>query len=226
MAAPQDRLLRGPKYDLELPQVTLGKYIFSGLLKHGDHVAQVYPGEPEVRLSFRELARRAACVAEELRMRGVGPGDVVALGCRVVPQFAPLLIGTLLRNAIPAPFNPDLDQEELKVVVQQMLRPKLVVSQEPALSAVGETAGCAALPLSQVDGWLQRDADPEQALQALSPPDAAGWLDSCAAILCSSGTTGPPKGVMLSHRGLLTVTVAFGCVHSLSTYPSSLIHLS
>ncbi|XP_049851773.1 luciferin 4-monooxygenase-like isoform X2 [Schistocerca gregaria] len=210
MAAAQDRVLRGPKYDLDLPQVTLGKYIFSGLLKHGDHVAQVYPGEPEVRLSFRELSRRAACVAEELRMRGVGPGDVVALGCRVVPQFAPLLIGTLLRNAIPAPFNPELDQEELKVVVQQTLKPKLVVSQEPALSAVGEAAGCPALPLSQVDGWLQRDADPERALQALSPPDAAGWLDSCAAILCSSGTTGPPKGVMLSHRGLLTLTVAFG----------------
>ncbi|XP_046988558.1 luciferin 4-monooxygenase-like [Schistocerca americana] len=234
--------------DLPLPDVSLGKYVFSNILRLGDKTAQsndiarvkesnvevpspisngimesgcgqyrsdsnmgdVYPGEQDLRLSYRELSRRAACVAEELRMRGVGPGDVVALGCRVVSQFPPLLIGTLLRNAVPAPFNPDLDVEELKVVVQQTLKPKLLVSQEPALSAVGEAAGCAALPLSEVDGWLQRDADPERALQALSPPDAAGWLDSCAAILCSSGTTGPPKGVMLSHRGLLTLTVAFG----------------
>ncbi|XP_049802213.1 luciferin 4-monooxygenase-like isoform X1 [Schistocerca nitens] len=205
MMESQDKILRGPRMDLPLPDVSLGKYVFSNMLKLGDKTAQVYPGEQDLRLSYRELSRRAACVAEELRMRGVGPGDVVALGCRVVPHFPALLIGTLLRNAVPAPFNPDLDVDELTLVVQQMLRPKLVVSQEPALSAVAETAGCPALPLSQVDGWLQRDADPEQALQALSPPDAAGWLDSCAAILCSSGTTGPPKGVMLSHRGLLTV---------------------
>ncbi|XP_047106440.1 4-coumarate--CoA ligase-like 1 [Schistocerca piceifrons] len=195
--------------DLPLPDVSLGKYVFSNMLKLGDKTAQVYPGEQDLRLSYRELSRRAACVAEELRMRGVGPGDVVALGCRVVSQFPPLLIRHPPKKRRAGALQPR-PRQELKVVVQQTLKPKLLVSQEPALSAVGEAAGCAALPLSEVDSWLQRDADPERALQALSPPDAAGWLDSCAAILCSSGTTGPPKGIMLSHRGLLTLTVAFG----------------
>lgn len=62
--------------------------------------------------TFREVAQRAAFVAHELKSKGVGPGDIVALSSYVRPEFMPIMFGVLLRGATFGALNPAYDSSK------------------------------------------------------------------------------------------------------------------
>lgn len=132
----------------------------------------------DARLSYDELASRAARVAAALAHEGVQRGDRVALllGNRV--EFATALLGILHLGAIAVPIGTRLQKPEVAYIVEQC-GAKLVI--DAANVGALERAGVA-------------------------PPVAPVEEEDAAILLYTSGTTGRPKGAMLTH---------FNIVHSL-----------
>ncbi|XP_047004557.1 4-coumarate--CoA ligase-like 5 [Schistocerca americana] len=112
------------------------------------------------------------------------------------PQHTPLFIGCLLTGVIFAPFNPSFDDDETRHVLG-FLRPRVLIAEKS--KPLYERLTPLVVSYDEVDAWFSdssvEDADPEV--------EEAPALDSPAIILCSSGTTGYPKGVEVSHRSLL-----------------------
>ena len=129
------------------------------------------------RLSYAQLAERAARMAAGLAAQGIRRGDRVAmlLGNRV--EFATTLLGILHLGAIAVPISMRLKKPEIEYIVADC-GARLVVD---------------AARLAELDG-------------AGEPPVAAVEEEETAIILYTSGTTGRPKGAMLTH---------FNIVHSL-----------
>ncbi|HET7443179.1 MAG TPA: long-chain fatty acid--CoA ligase [Solirubrobacterales bacterium] len=139
--------------------------------------------EDEVR-SFGELEQRANRVAGALAARGVGPGENVAIEMRNCIEFVEAFLGIQKLGACAVPVNFRLSPQEVEYV--------LADSQAVARISEEELAG---VPY-------------EEALAAASP-DAPGVVvddQDLAFLMYTSGTTGRPKGAMLSHRNLVVNT--------------------
>lgn len=193
----QDKILRGPKCSVPLPD-GLARYINDKLRQHGDKVAVVYPQQGGAQQTFSQLRRESGAVAAQLRRLGLRPGDVLAAATDGGPSYAPLLLACLSTGVVIAPFNPAFDDDETRHVLG-FLRPRVLIADSP--NPLYEKLAPLVVSGEEVASWLadagDQGADPEA--EAEDPPS----LDAPAAILCSSGTTGYPKGVEVSHRALL-----------------------
>lgn len=157
------------------------------------------------RASFRELDEHAGRFAAALASLGLEPGERVTLWAPNSIDWAIVYYGALRAGAVVNPLNPLLTAEEVDFATRDCGARLLVAGARQTAAAVallgkgqleyivtvGEEAGGSALGL-------------ESLLQRAAPrPPVAVAPDSLAAILYTSGTTGHPKGAMLSHRSLL-----------------------
>ncbi|XP_049837936.1 uncharacterized protein LOC126282322 [Schistocerca gregaria] len=191
-----DKIQRGPKSNGPLP-VSLARYTLEKLRQHGDAVALVYPELGGRQLTFGELARRSVVAASQLRRLGLRAGDVLAVASLGAPHFTPLFVGGLLVGAVVAPFNPGFDDDEMRHVLG-LLKPCVLIADAP--NALYEKCAATVVSGADMDEWLEDKAGGDV---DVDPPVGAAQLDSPAVVLCSSGTTGHPKGVEISHRALL-----------------------
>jgi fatty-acyl-CoA synthase len=137
-------------------------------------------------LTYRELANRAARLAGALVARGVGEGDRVAVLSENRLEVLELLLAAAHVGAIVACQNWRLTQPELQGCLA-LVEPKLAIA-SPRFAASVPSALVMGKPYSQA----LADADPI-APRALDP-------ESPLVILYTSGTTGSPKGAVISHR--------------------------
>ncbi|MEO6957200.1 MAG: long-chain-fatty-acid--CoA ligase [Antricoccus sp.] len=145
--------------------------------------------------SFAELDARSSQFAQALLAAGVKAGDRVAMVCANDRYFVEFMFGATKMGAIPAPINLRLVPAELRGVLSVC---------EPTLLYVG--AGCEALMPAPGDiPGLQTllDTAGYEKLIAGHSTDDPGYqagASECQLIQFSSGTTGQPKGIMLSGR--------------------------
>lgn len=156
-------------------------------------------GRGRVALTRADLIGRASALARALMEAGVKPGDMVALLAPNRPEWAVGYFGALLAGGVLAPLDVNLKDGELANVLERA-RPVLL------LTDAGQEARAAALArgASSACGTLRFDEERE-AVPAASPdelPGAGRGADDLALISFSSGTTGAPKGVMLSHGNI------------------------
>ena len=151
------------------------------------------------RVSYREFDARAQAVAADLAGRGIGPGDIVALVCPNVPAFAAFYFGVLKTGATVLPVSILLKRDEMAYLLNDS-RAKALVCHE----------GSAELPLGAVGRAAFGDAPAcEHFIEAAAPVAEASFdtvqcsPDDTAVVLYTSGTTGRPKGAMLTHSNLL-----------------------
>src|SRR3954462_14752495 len=150
--------------------------------------------------TYAELDERVTRLARALRERGVGTGDRVAvLALNGMETWESYLAGVRL-GAIVVPVNFRLVADEVAFVLQDSGAKVLVV--DAALAGVGAKAREQAPDVAAV---LTLGEEYEAALAAGGgePPDVVGDEDEPAFIMYTSGTTGRPKGAVLTHHNLL-----------------------
>ena len=154
--------------------------------------------------SYADLESASNRVAQALLAAGLRPGQVVCQVLASRPELIVNLFGVLKAGAIYAPLNPALTERELAVQLADC-RPAVVIADGPRADPVRRAAD--GLPECQV---FDVDAPPSEELGALvrEAPDARPELPldpaGPALLFYTSGTTGRPKGVLLSHRAVLT----------------------
>jgi len=151
------------------------------------------PGGPT--LSYDDLDRHAAALAQVLRDAGVAPGDRVAVQVEKSPTAVALYLACLHRGAVFLPVNTAYGEEELAYLLDDA-EPAVTVL-DPARRPVG--AHGAVLTLDAAGAGSLADA---AAGQAGEPRDVTRAASDPAALLYTSGTTGRPKGALLSHGNL------------------------
>ncbi|MGW2089160.1 amino acid adenylation domain-containing protein [Streptomyces sp. NPDC001880] len=142
-------------------------------------------------LTYRELDAWADQVAHGLVRRGVGPETVVALALPRTPRLVAALLGVLKAGGAYLPIDPAYPSDRLAYVLAHA-HPHLVLT---------DAATEAVLPPSDVP-HLYFDAVEEEA-QAVRVPPAARQAgprpDNTAYVMYTSGSTGSPKGVAITH---------------------------
>lgn len=158
-----------------------------------------------VRLTYAELAASGARLAKALATRhGVRHGDRVAvLAHNDVHTFEMLLACSRLGAAL-APLNIRLSDDELDAVLARCEPRVLFVDEAHAARAPGyrgprHPLGDDAAP-SSTSGAAQGAGDEGAAAEAAG--QIASSLDATLVLLFTSGTTGKPKGAMLTHRSI------------------------
>jgi fatty-acyl-CoA synthase len=157
------------------------------------------------RLTYREFNRRANRLASALRSGlGVNHGDRVAVLAHNCNEIFELLFAVGKIGAILVPLNHRLATSELAAILADC-EPKVVVVGPEFVDHVGELGlpvDTAIVPLEAHHPWTDYEALLELGMDEM-PAGGSVSLDDPVLILYTSGTTGKPKGAMLTH-GTLT----------------------
>lgn len=150
-------------------------------------------------LDFRAFEDQASRIAGALRAR-VQPGRRIGMVMENGPEFLPVLFGIWRAGLTAVPVNARLHPREHAWILENAEAELCIAS--PALAeAMGELAQCPVL-VAPGEGWDTLMAgQPVPAVD--SAPDAPAW------IFYTSGTTGRPKGAVLTHRNLLAASWAY-----------------
>lgn len=162
--------------------------------------------------THRELARTAAGLARLLRGRGVSAGEPVALLAENSPQWGVAYFAIHLSGATFVPLDPALQSAELANILRRARVGVVIASQALmplAQQARQQAAAVELLCLGELlSAWASQPVSPAQA--ALPRRRA----DEIATISFTSGTTGTPKGVVLTHRNVVSnVAAAAKVIH-------------
>lgn len=149
--------------------------------------------EGEASLTFAGIDAEAERFARFLRERGVEPGDRVALLLGNSRRYVAAFQGTLKAGAVAVPLNP-LAPQVWEEIVDRCSAALLITEERlaPAASSLSNR-----LPVF-MSGWQELAPDPR--------PDGRN-ADDPAVILFTSGSTGAPKGVVLTHRNVVANTL-------------------
>jgi acyl-CoA synthetase (AMP-forming)/AMP-acid ligase II len=149
-------------------------------------------------LPYAELERRVEALAERLRARGVRPGDRVIVHMRKSVAEAVATLSVMRAGGLVVNLNAQLTPRQVRHVRADCDARLLVTDARRALSL--GAAGLLAEPDAAAD-----DADGAvlRGFAAPSAPPAAPPYADLAALLYTSGSTGLPKGVMVTHTNLL-----------------------
>ncbi|MEV7939326.1 amino acid adenylation domain-containing protein [Kitasatospora sp. NPDC088264] len=149
-------------------------------------------GAGERLLSYAELDERANRLAHYLVEHGVARGVPVVLSMERDPLLLVAMLGVLKAGGVYVPLAPDLPAERVRLVVEDTGAPVLLTT-----SATAGGLPASGTPVVELDrAW------PEIARRPETEPDIRVEPDDLAYIVYTSGSTGVPKGVMVSHRSL------------------------
>ncbi len=173
--------------------------------------AQSHPDQPAVFwgtapwATHRTWAARSAALAQRLREAGLVPGDRVLVFMRNHPRYLEVLWAAWWAGLVVVPINAKLHPREAEWIIDNAQARWGFVTRDVA---PGPLAG------------LERQVDIESPLadellapttetQALAAPITERTASDLAWLFYTSGTTGRPKGVMLTHRNLMTMGLTY-----------------
>ncbi len=178
----------------------------------------------DARVSYAELDARVARIAARLAQDGVAAGERIAIYCANEPEFVYALLAAFRLGAVAVPVNVREQLPELAYVLNQCQARTLVFDADlaeriPPPEAVPHLARRYAVGAGTVDAGGQAAAaqaqNQAQPFSRLLAPcahaiaTAAPGEEETAVILYTSGTTGHPKGAMLTHLNLIHSVLHF-----------------
>jgi long-chain acyl-CoA synthetase len=189
--------------------------------RYPDHPAIIFEQES---VTYRELWLRARRYAAALRQRGVGPGDRVALLLPNGLEFPPAYFGALALGAVVVPVHALLKAREIEYVLRDS-NARVLVCAGALLVEGGAAAQAAEVPLLTVRADESTDAPRLDVLARQVEPIDRQVLrepDDIAVILYTSGTTGRPKGAMLTQLNII-MNVSVGMLSPFDFRPGDVL---
>ncbi|KAF0906125.1 hypothetical protein E2562_009116 [Oryza meyeriana var. granulata] len=203
-SVPEEVVFRSKLPDIEINNSqTLQEYCFAKMAEVGSRPCLIdgQTGESYTYAEVEKMTRRAAA---GLRRMGVGKGDVVMNLLRNCPEFAFSFLGAARLGAATTTANPFYTPHEIHRQAEAA-GAKVIVTEACAVEKVREFAAGKGVPVVTVDGAFEGCVEFREVIDAEEPrADADVHPDDVVALPYSSGTTGLPKGVMLTHRSLIT----------------------
>ncbi|MFB2583539.1 AMP-binding protein [Herbiconiux liukaitaii] len=191
---------------LEIPPLSVYDLLFSDLADDDlDRVALV-DGASGDETSYRQLVAQIDALAGSLAARGLAVGDRVGILCPNIPAFATVFHGVLRAGGTATTVNSLYTTDEIANQLRSAEAGWLftVSPLYPQARAAAEAVGIPAERLVVIDGAHGHPSLRDLLFDRAAPPtvrfDPATHL---AVLPYSSGTTGHPKGVMLTHRNLV-----------------------
>ena len=176
-----------------------------------DRAARLFPDNPAVRrgsepCDYRQLGKRVARLAGSLKDLGLSPGDRVAALLRNVQSFLEIYFAAPAAGLVLVPVNHRLSSDEVGAIFEDA-DVSAVVAEPRFAETVDGALQDGARPCRVWATEEGDDAPPGETLEALLggsstiPPErwGAAGRDDPAQIYYTSGTTGEPKGVVLTH---------------------------
>ena len=154
----------------------------------------------DVTWTFRDLDARSSQTAQALMAEGVRPGDRVGVLARNCAEFYELIYACNKAGAILVGLNWRLSPGEIEAIVADAAPTVIVTGHSGEADLLNATVrGSKGLKRVVV---LGEDYEAWRAKAPKADPGHAGAPDDVAMLLYTSGTTGLPKGAMLTNRGM------------------------
>ncbi|MDT0630118.1 4-coumarate--CoA ligase family protein [Rubrivirga sp. S365] len=207
-------MVHGP--DILVPDAPLPQFVLKEAYALGDKPALIDGPTGRV-LTYAQLAGGVERVAAALAARGFGVGDVFGILSPNLPEFPIAFHGAIRAGGVATTMNPLSSASELAHQLEDS-GARYLLTVPPFLETAREAADAAGVEEVFVFGEGEGATPFASLLQetdgSTKPPELHGFDPSTAlaALPYSSGTTGLPKGVMLTHRNLVANVVQFEAV--------------
>jgi acyl-CoA synthetase (AMP-forming)/AMP-acid ligase II len=197
-------IFRGPYPDVDIPEMPLTPFVMQRAAELGDKPALIDAASGR-KISYAELADSIRRVAASLSERKLRKGDVVGILSPNVPEYAIAFHAIATIGAIVTTINPLYTAEEISLQLRDAGAQLLFTSPafiDKAREASRNTNVGEIIAFGEVEGatafssLLQCDGEP--------PEVEINAREDLVVLPYSSGTTGLPKGVMLTHHNLVS----------------------
>lgn len=189
------------------------------------NAARSFPDRPAVtvgqavRLDYAGLARAVAGLAGGLRGRlGLMPGDRVLLAMRNNPDYLTILFACWQAGLVAVPVNAKLHAKEIAFIANDAAVGVIFATDDLAQAIAAELPRTPMILPGTVEFAAMTACDPLDRHD--TAPSETAW------VFYTSGTTGKPKGTLLSHRNLTAMAIAYLADVDFLTPQDSLLHLA
>ncbi|XP_025986662.2 probable 4-coumarate--CoA ligase 3 isoform X1 [Solenopsis invicta] len=207
-----EKIIMPPDGEASYPETLVHEFVWNDSENYPNHIA-LECGISGKKYTFAQAKDATSYIGRSLRNMGLKKGDVVALMAPNFPDTVLSLLGIMSGGLIVTTINPQYTAEEMQKQLLKINAKAMIMSTEIASRVRATTRACLPreTPFIVIDdktGPMPEGSIPFDDLitrgKSLSPLNINTNCDDVALLPFSSGTTGLPKGVMLTHRNLVS----------------------
>lgn len=194
----------GPMPEAPVAAWTLVEALRYHATHHGDrvHITLLEEGDRAQSITYSDLWRESGEIAAGLARRGIRPGRPVAIMMQTCRDYFACFFGALRAGGVPVPLYPPAKATQIEEHVKR--QSGILNSCEAAILIASEETKRPAALVKSLSPSLQDVVAPADLRVPGAEPESPALLPGDTAMLqYTSGSTGDPKGVTLSHANLL-----------------------
>lgn len=200
-------IFRGPFEEVTIPELAITPFVFQNVQSRANKPALI-DGPSGRTLTYGDLVDSIARVAASFAQRGLKKGEVLGILSPNLPEFAIVFHAVASLGAIMSPINPLYTEHEIEHQLKDA-GAKFLVTVPQFLEKASIAAAAAGIEETFVFDIIKGDCGSATPFSSLLESDGKfpqveiNPREDLVALPYSSGTTGLPKGVMLTHHNLV-----------------------